>query len=1364
MAKASVEFSDWQETCRQHHTDRFPVNDEWRVARRGENLRLKIVCGEGQVVVRSVSLQRFYDGFMEEVQFRALSQGEVEMSFPATLPLGVYTVVVRTAFSAAPSDVGGAAGGEASAAKSSIESFDLPQRLLIVANAWNEDDEVYLSVEAEREEYVLSSYGRVYAGSKRGMPWSFGLYRESSVFAVSGLLAKCTDEDRSSIPRLCRRMTSLCNSADNNGVLEGNWSGDYSDGTKPWIWQGSAAILEEYVNNGEQPVKFGQCWVFSGLYTTVMRILGIPCRSVTTFDSAHDTDFNRSIDSYFDEDGESLEDMTADSIWNFHVWNDCWMKRRDLPPGYDGWQALDATPQEESKAARERRSIFRMGPAPLHAVKQGLKCNYDTDFVIAEVNADIREWVVKEGEDMELSSHKKGGVGSAVVTKQVGNSRVQYITDEYKYKEGTVAERATLLSTDSESDDHGVTFEVLKPSWENLPVGAKVRLGVKMENKSDTSQKISLRFHARLCTYTGRVLKKLTPLSKSIQLAKDGEREVETVITPAQYLNEFQDRVIMTFSVFAKIVSKESKTSAKTFTRTHSIMLEPPEIRLRVAAEVGQGKMASVQFEMLNPLRTNLTDITVSAECDGLLRRPLELSMGSLGAGETLSGSFVIRGLEVGSHELMVGVSCDQLTGIRTATDIDVVSVVTNTPVLSETDEIDIVDVDLKVPQNRISHHTEDYEDDQVLILRRGQPAIVEMELSQDVKKVTFAARFTLKKRVGGRRTVITKLLQNVPVHDKKIDVSISLDANMPVGRYSVILGVQTPSMHSASLELDDYVTVLFNPWCSDDAVYLESEEELREYILNESGGIWVGKYRRNRPMKWDFGQFDMSSLETALFLIEKIPNKFRQDVHMVTRYLSSALNSEDNDGVLEGNWSGDYSGGTPPTDWIGSVQIFEQYMNSSRTTRKKPVKYGQCFIFSGILTSALRTLGIPARSVTNFRSAHDTHFNRAIDYYLDADGDPVEDLNGDSIWNFHVWNEAWMKRPDLPYGFGGWQAVDSTPQELSDEIFCCGPAPLKAVKMGNVVNYDCNFIIAEVNADHRLWVANKAGDYTLKRVLASHVGKEISTKALGSLERMDVTHLYKFEEGSIEERAALGSNVAVGSVEGKDDSAAPSDVEFAIDAHEAKLGEDIRVDLGLKNTSEHQRTFHYRVTASPLLYTGRSQGKPFYDTGMMQVTIPSHQGESTTVSIAPSQYLGHLPPHQQPWLKFVFFGRVEETDQCDVQTDTIELLLPELKVELASSGGVNNEVRLGQPVELRISGDLSIGAQSRPIHGAVLSWHGRGLAKNQKKALGPIDRSKPFSEVVSITPTLRGRHSLVVGLASPELVNVDGSLDLSVV
>jgi len=55
---------------------------------------------------------------------------------------------------------------------------------------------------------------------------------------------------------------------------------------------------------------------------------------------------------------------------------------------------------------------------------------------------------------------------------------------------------------------------------------------------------------------------------------------------------------------------------------------------------------------------------------------------------------------------------------------------------------------------------------------------------------------------------------------------------------------------------------------------------------------------------------------------------------------------------------------------------------------------------------------------------------------------------------NFHVWVEAWMERPDLKGHYGGWQAVDATPQEPSGmpplkNSFTLGPAPLSAVKEG---------------------------------------------------------------------------------------------------------------------------------------------------------------------------------------------------------------------------------------------------------------------------------------------------------------------------
>ena len=73
-------------------------------------------------------------------------------------------------------------------------------------------------------------------------------------------------------------------------------------------------IFQEYFAT-EKPVKYGQCWVFSGVMTTALRALGIPARSVTNFDSAHDTDETMTIDAFYNEDGDRVEDLCNDSIW-----------------------------------------------------------------------------------------------------------------------------------------------------------------------------------------------------------------------------------------------------------------------------------------------------------------------------------------------------------------------------------------------------------------------------------------------------------------------------------------------------------------------------------------------------------------------------------------------------------------------------------------------------------------------------------------------------------------------------------------------------------------------------------------------------------------------------------------------------------------------------------------------------------------------------------------------------------------------------------------------------------------------------------------------------------------------------------------
>lgn len=60
-------------------------------------------------------------------------------------------------------------------------------------------------------------------------------------------------------------------------------------------------------------------------------------------------------------------------------------------------------------------------------------------------------------------------------------------------------------------------------------------------------------------------------------------------------------------------------------------------------------------------------------------------------------------------------------------------------------------------------------------------------------------------------------------------------------------------------------------------------------------------------------------------------------------------MNANDGDnGILEGRWDGSYEDGTSPSAWTGSVKIMEDYLLTRRS-----VKYGQCWVFAGVLTTS---------------------------------------------------------------------------------------------------------------------------------------------------------------------------------------------------------------------------------------------------------------------------------------------------------------------------------------------------------------------------------------------------------------------------
>jgi transglutaminase 1 len=254
-------------------------------------------------------------------------------------------------------------------------------------------------------------------------------------------------------------------------------------------------------------------------------------------------------------------------------------------------------------------------------------------------------------------------------------------------------------------------------------------------------------------------------------------------------------------------------------------------------------------------------------------------------------------------------------------------------------------------------------------------------------------------------------------------------------------------------------------------------------------------------------------------------------------------------------------------------------------------------------------------------------------------DGSMDEAKTDDSVWNFHVWNDAWFARPDLvDPNFSGWQAIDATPQEKSEGLYQCGPCPLYAVKHGLKVDYDWIFIYGEVNADIYQYVATKDGGHKMVSSRTDAVGFNISTKAVGRNQLENVTQLYKFPEGSKEERLSFSQLEAQKELQ----------VSGRLLVEDTKVGDTINVVVRLashKPTEAGKSSAKIIVTGTIVYYNGKSGDQIFNFT--QNVTLPEDGSDADyAITVEPDRYLKYLKQnHEIDFRVFVYSDSDADVD-----------------------------------------------------------------------------------------------------------------------
>uniref|UniRef100_A0A1A8DZ09 protein-glutamine gamma-glutamyltransferase n=1 Tax=Nothobranchius kadleci TaxID=1051664 RepID=A0A1A8DZ09_NOTKA len=679
------------------------------------------------------------------------------------------------------------------------------------------------------------------------------------------------------------------------------------------------------------------------------------------------------------------------------------------------------------------------------------------------------------------------------------------------------------------------------------------------------------------------------------------------------------------------------------------------------------------------------------------------------------------------------------------------------------TDFLDIWDVDMmKRPDesNKIEHHTTLYHSD-YLIVRRGQEFEIKITFNRPYKpnEDKFAVEFVI-----GSSPAISKGTY-VPVFPKKekqsswrgriketsdniVTMGLTPIADCIVGKYNMYVAVQTPFGTRRTRKDDSRaVYILFNPWAADDAVFLDDEKERQECVMNEVGIIYHGAYDDISERDWNYGQFNFGVLDACLLVMDRseMPITNRGDPIKVTRKASAMINSRDDDGVLVGNWSGDYTYGVAPTSWTGSTDILLTYAST-----KMPVCYAQCWVYAAVFNTFLRCLGIPSRVVTNYFSAHDNDGNLRTDIILDENGRVDRNRTRDSIWNYHCWNECYMSRPDLPQGFGGWQVVDATPQETSDGMYRCGPASVQAIKHGDICYpFDAAFVFAEVNSDVVYYSRKKDGTMQLIKVNRTHVGRMVLTKAAGEVTRRDITDNYKFSEGTSEERSVLEKAEEYGCK--RENSNPPlADVDVILPTLEIGVGDDFELNLEFVNRSDQRRTVGTYISGSVVYYTGVSSHEFLFRTPT--VTIQPQGSVTESVMIESRNYMHHLV--EQANLNFIVTGKIKETGKIVTSMKVITLHNPKLLVEVTGNAIVNEEM---------IARVEFTNPFTHTLKDVEVRLDGPGVMEHKKRLYSLIPGGTSLTWTEMFTPQRAGKTRVFATLDCPGLRQVSGQASINV-
>nr|KAF6391880.1 erythrocyte membrane protein band 4.2 [Pipistrellus kuhlii] len=543
----------------------------------------------------------------------------------------------------------------------------------------------------------------------------------------------------------------------------------------------------------------------------------------------------------------------------------------------------------------------------------------------------------------------------------------------------------------------------------------------------------------------------------------------------------------------------------------------------------------------------------------------------------------------------------------------------------------------------------------------------------------------------------------------------------------------------------------------TEDAVFLENEAQRWEYVLNQNGLIYLGTADCIQEEPWDFGQFEGDVLDLSLDLLsmDEQVEEWGNPVH-VALVLGAVLRALQEKSVLPAPQAQDAAEGAWLSKRRGSAPILRRWC----TGHGRPVGAGQAWVLAAVACTALRALGIPARAVTAFSSAQGTGGGLLVDEYYSEEGL----LNGEGqrgrIWIFQTSTECWMARPDLPQGYRGWQILYPSARKGGAVLKACDLVPVRAVKEGTLgLTPGVADIFASVNASCVVWKCCEDGTLELTNSNTKYVGRNISTKGVGSDRCEDITQNYKYPEGSLQEKEVLERVQKEKLEHGADNGIRPPSLETAdplylfLEAPSSlPLRGDAQFSVTLVNPGDQEKAVQLAIGVQAVYYNGTLAAELWRE--KLLLTLSANLVRRITTSLSFSHF--ERSPPENSFLRLTAVATHSESSlSCFAQED-IAICRPHLEIEMPEAA------EQYKPLKASVSIHNSLDA---PLKDCVISVFGRGLIHRKRSyRLGPVRPGNTLCTQFWFTPVKAGPQRLNVEMDCNMFQNLTNYRSVTVV